>query len=77
MHLRDNPDHVIGWEQVTFLACDSRYSQRRMKESILIDIFSHKGVMNIEDGMKKDAYSSLRFVKTFRIVELPKVVIAL
>ena len=55
MHLREYPDHVIGWEQVTFLACDSRYSQRRMKESILIDIFSHKGVMNIEDGMKKDA----------------------
>ena len=55
MHLREYPDHVIGWEQVTFLACDSRYSQRRMKESILIDIFSHKGVMNIEDGMKKYA----------------------
>ena len=55
MHLKEYPDHVIGWEQVTFLACDSRYSQRRMKESILIDIFSHKGVMNIEDGMKKDA----------------------
>jgi len=55
VHLREYPDHVIGWEQVTFLACDSRYSQRRMKESILIDIFSHKGVMNIEDGMKKDA----------------------
>ena len=59
MHLREYPGHVIGWKQVTFLACDStsRYSQRRMKESILIDIFSHKGtsVMNIEDGMKKDA----------------------
>jgi len=26
-----------------------------MKESVLIDIFSHTGVMNIEDGMKKDA----------------------
>jgi hypothetical protein len=26
-----------------------------MKESILIDIFSHKGVKNIEYGMKKDA----------------------
>ena len=26
-----------------------------MKESIAIDIFSHKGVMNIEDGIKKDA----------------------
>jgi hypothetical protein len=55
VHEREYPDHVIGWKQVTFLACDSRYSQRRMKESILIDIFSHKGVMNIEDGMKKDA----------------------
>ena len=55
VHLREYPDHVIGWEQGTFLACDSRYSQRRMKESIWIDIFSHKGVMNIEDGMKKDA----------------------
>ena len=55
MHLRDNSDHIIGWEQVTILACDSRYRQRRMKESILIDVFSHKGVMNIEDGMKKNA----------------------
>ena len=55
MHLRDNPDHIIGWGQVTFLACDSRYYQRRMKESILIDVFSHKGAMNIEDGRKKDA----------------------
>ena len=56
MHLREYPDYVIGWEQVTFLACDSRYSQRRMKESILIDVFSQKGVMNIEDGIRKDAY---------------------
>ena len=55
IHLKDNPDHVIGWEQVSFLASDSRYNQRRMKESFLIDIFSHTGVMNIEDGMKKDA----------------------
>ena len=55
MHLKENPDHIIGWEQVTFLAFDSRYGQRRMKESILIDVFSHKGVMNIEDGTKKDA----------------------
>ena len=30
IHLKDNPVHVIGWEQVTFLACDSRYSERRM-----------------------------------------------
>ena len=55
MHLRDNPDHVIGWEKVSFLAYDSRYNQRRLKEAFLIDIFSHEGVMNIEDGMKKDA----------------------
>ena len=55
IYLKDNPDHVIGWEQVSFLASDSRYNQRRMKESFLIDIFSHTGVMNIEDGMKKDA----------------------
>ena len=38
-----------------FLAFDSRYNYRRMKESVVIDIFSHTGVMNIEDGMKKDA----------------------
>ena len=55
MHLKDNPDHIIGWEKVSFLAFDSRYNYRRMKESVLIDIFSHTGVMNIEDGMKKDA----------------------
>ena len=59
MRLREyaDHDHVIGrgWEHVTFLACDFCYNQRRMKESILIDIFSHKGVMIIEDGMKKDA----------------------
>ena len=23
MHLKDNPDHLIGWEKVSFLACDS------------------------------------------------------
>ena len=40
---------------MSFLASDSRYNQRRMKESFVIDIFSHTGVMNIEDGMKKDA----------------------
>ena len=57
MHLEDNQDHIIGWEQVAFLACDSRYNQRKMKESILIDVFSHTRVMNIEDGMKKDACS--------------------
>ena len=39
----------------SFLAFDSRYNYRRMKESIFIDIFSHAGVTNIEDGMKKDA----------------------
>ena len=55
MHLKDNPDHILGWEKVSFLACDSQYNYRRMKESILIDIFSHTGVMNIEDVMKKDA----------------------
>ena len=57
MHLKDNPDHIIGWEKVytSFVAFDSRYNYRRMKESVLIDIFSHTGVMNIEDGMKKDA----------------------
>ena len=55
MYLKDNPDHVIGWEQVSFLAPDSRYNHRKMKESFLIDIFSHTGVMNIKDGMKKDA----------------------
>ena len=55
MHLKDNPDHIIGWENVSFLAFDSCYNYRRMKESVLIDIFSHTGVMNIEDGMKKDA----------------------
>ena len=68
------------YEQVTFLACDSRYSRRRMKESILIDIFSHKRVMNIEDGMKKDACRNVLLPllrKTFWIVELPEVGIAL
>ena len=34
---------------------------RRMKESILIDIFAHHGVMNIEDGMKKDACWAVLF----------------
>ena len=47
MHLREYPDHVIRWEQVTFLACDSCYSQRRSKTLILIDVFLYKGVMNI------------------------------
>ena len=55
IHLTDNRDHMIEWEKVSFLACDSRYNYRRMKESILIDIFSHTGIINIEDGMKKDA----------------------
>ena len=31
MHLKDNPDHIIGWEKVSFLAFDSRYNYRRMK----------------------------------------------
>ena len=30
-HLKDSPDCVIRWEQVTFLACDYCYSYRRMK----------------------------------------------
>ena len=55
MHLKDNPDHILRWEKVSFLACDTRYNYRRMQESILIDIFSHTGAMNIEDGMKKHA----------------------
>ena len=51
-----------------------------MKESIVIDIFSHKGVMNIEDVITKEASWNvllLRFVKKFWIVKLPEVVIAL
>ena len=55
IHMKDNPDHVIGWEQVSFLVSDSRYNQRRMKKSLLIDSFAHAGVMNIKDGMRKDA----------------------
>ena len=51
LHLKDNPDHIIGWEKVSFLAFDSRYNYRRMKESVLIDIFSHTGVMNEERCM--------------------------
>ena len=61
VHLKDNPDHVIGWDKVSFMAFDSRYSQRRMKESFLIDIFANKGIMNIEDGMKKDACWNVLF----------------
>ena len=60
-HLKQNPDHVIGWDQVSFLAFDSRFHHRRMKESILIDIFANPGVMNIEDGMKKDACWTVLF----------------
>ena len=71
IHLKDNPDHVIGWEQVSFLASDCRYKQRRMKESFLIDIFSHTGVMNIEDGMKKDAVGMFYFPRFARIFQLP------
>ena len=61
VHLKDNPDHVIGWDKVSFMAFDSRYSHRRMKESFLIDIFAHRGIMNIEDGMKKDACWNVLF----------------
>ena len=32
-----------------------------MKESFLIDIFANKGIMNIEDGMKKDACWNVLF----------------
>ena len=32
-----------------------------MKESFLIDIFAHRGIMNIEDGMKKDACWNVLF----------------
>jgi hypothetical protein len=61
VHLKDNPDHVIGWDKVSFMAFDSRYSHRRMKESFLIDIFAYRGIMNIEDGMKKDACWNVLF----------------
>ena len=47
VHLKDNPDHVIGWDKVLFMAFDSHYSHRRMKKSFLIDIFAHRGIMNI------------------------------
>ena len=58
---RTNLDREIGWGQVSFLAFDSRFHHRRMKESILIDIFAQHGVMKIEDGMKKDACWTVLF----------------
>ena len=53
--------NVIGWDKVSFMAFDSHYSHRRMKESFLIDIFAYRGIMNIEDGMKKDACWNVLF----------------
>ena len=61
IYLRNNPHHIIGWNQVTFLACDSCYGQRRMKELILNDVFSHKGFMNVEDDMKREACWNVLF----------------
>ena len=53
---------MIGWEKVSFLAVDSRFNHRRIKESLLIDCFAHRSVMNIEEGMKKDVCWNVFFL---------------
>ena len=54
MHIAKHPDHVIAWENTTFLDYDRNFYARRMKESLYIDIFSKTGTMNLEDGMYKN-----------------------
>jgi len=50
------------------MAFDTRYSHRRMKESFLIDIFSHRGIMNIEDNSIK---CQMRILNKKRIAGVP------
>ena len=40
MHMLKQPDNVIAWDKVTFLAHDQNFYARRMKESLYIDIYS-------------------------------------
>ena len=57
------------WEQETLLACDSHYSQQRIKESIVIHVFLHKGVKNYENSKKKLHSGMFLFCKNFQIVK--------
>ena len=60
-HLKQDPYHVTGLGQVSFLSFDFCLDYRRMKESINIEIFAHQRGMNIQNGMKKDACWTLLF----------------
>ena len=53
-HLEKHPDHVIAWDKATILDYECNYYARKMKESIYIDLFAKTGIMNLEDGMKKN-----------------------
>ena len=53
-HLEKHPDHVIAWDKATILDYERNYYARKMKESIYIDLFAKTGIMNLEDGMKKN-----------------------